>query len=238
MIDENKMNNSFKKVVENRSDDLDVYSNLDDDIRFTPPPGKKIKIPSVAIVAVIILGLSSVIGYAFSNGTVDAVKENVSNTIHRIKGDDHLISDAEFTIEIDDLNNKKDMDIAHDLLPNLIAPDVMFDDYKFERMVIIKSIYHDQIDIYADIFYYDDDYNEIYISQQISNKEIAGSTLGVTYEEETDQGGDIYLSENYQEEKGLNILTYIEPNKFYSITGCVPSKKMLNHAKENIIGKL
>jgi len=227
----------FKNVVEDRSDELDAYSQLDEVPSFIPPVKKKRRIPSIAVAAVCVLVLSSVIGVTISNGTVDAVKDKVTNTIHKARGEEHLISDADYFIEIDDLNDKEKMDIAYDLMPDLIVEEEMFETYSFDHMKMTKEIFGSKITVYASMFYYDEEKRELLVNQIHSNQEEGYTVPGITYEERV-KNGVIYIAEDVQGEKGENHLSYLEQRNYVFIGGYFDPDVAIAYVKQNVVGEL
>lgn len=202
-----------------------------------PHHSRRMRIPAITLVASCVIVLSSIIGITISSGTVDAVKEGIANTVHKVRGNDHMVSDAEYSITINDLSNNKDMEIAYDMLPNLIVEQEIMDGYVFKEIKIVRYVHGNQTEIVADSFYYDNAGNELFVSQQSSSETIGSNILGVTEEVQT-KSGTIYVSENYQGVEGMTSVFYGEETDSFLINGKANSHDMLTYIKENVVDKL
>lgn len=231
------LQNAFKDLYDNNIDELDVYSDFNpDDFEDYIPPKKKRRWLSIAVAAVCVIVLSSVIGIGISNGAAQAVMEGASNTIHRLKGDEHMISNKEYSLKIDSLSDKKKMKIAKEMMPNLIVDEKILNSYSFKEMEMSRYVYEDQSEVIANIFYQNEDNQTLSFIQSHSSNQIPYNYINVTYVEQT-KYGDICISEDYLGDKGYTSLGYEEGLDRIDIAGYATSEDLLAYVKQNVVGK-
>lgn len=238
--EEDNLKKAFRDAAENRSDRLDFYSDLDekeDRVLVVMPKKKKYR-QYTAVAALCVVILSSVLGYSLYNGAADAIKEGVSGVISEMYDHDEKKGDVALELEISDFDDTEKMAEAYEIMPDLIVREIMFDSYKFDDLKITKTVDGRIVNIYADVYYINDEGDKVCTNQIHSTDTVDWGANGITYTEELDNGFAIMLSENMGGKDGYNEIKYYQMSTGFFMSGYIPGEEMVEFVKDDVVDKM
>ena len=227
----------FHEMFENHFDEIPYYKDMKfeteidiKDLADRIPKKRKSSFRRLKIASVILIIFigSSLFTIVLTNGSVEAGKDKIWDFINSINGDDHMMTDEAYSLEIADLDDYDSIKKAKDMLPNLILMDEVLDGYIFDYMTVDKF---DKNDVGANAVYYKD---ETMLSFNQSN-----SQAQLNIEEPDKQikidNGTLFLVKDVDSEVGMNLAIYVKGYDSVEIVGMVDLEKLEQFMRKQII---
>lgn len=159
-----------------------------------------------------VLICSSAIGITISSGGVEAGKDKIWDIINGVTGNDHLITDQPYSLEITTTDDEKNINKAKELIPNLIIHPSIMGDYVFDSMAIEKF---DKNNILVSSTYFKDD-SATTLSQSLLDDNHSNIEIDNPLIEKELNGGTLFIYENIEgtnEQNSINSAIFIKDNQ-------------------------
>lgn len=232
---EQELGKKIKSVYRENFDSIPYYQDMDYQTDFdinklvqNRKGTSHHRAPKVAGFIVAVLLVSSSLTVLVTSGSVEAGKDRVLDFFNNLTGNEHMISDNEFSFEISDPGDQSGVEMAEDLIPNLFIENEIFDGYMFDHMTVDKT---DKNNIFAHSMYFREDDLQITISQSILDDTWTVNMDG--YEEVVEiNNGKMYLISN---DDNINSIYYMKGDKSFEILAPLSLDSLQEFVEKEII---